>query len=107
MTNSLNIQALIDTAATIAAHKHEEGLAPKFCISQFADPDSVEKIINSALQGHGLRGPHMWAVILDTQEAARLLDLADRASTRREALAEQDYRAAANRKLAEAVSWLM
>lgn len=111
MTNTTMLQT-INTARTIATHAREElGRAdsPFWDGSHPLPPSHIENALQFLLDGsmyNTVNTPAVWAATVDAQLAADLLTKAEHAEQARECFQAESYRLAANRKLAEAVSWL-
>lgn len=101
----MNMQTVIEAAQDIADHNHQEGLVPEIGVG-FGE-EAITQILNSALQGSGLNGPHMWAVIVDAQSAAQFLDKAEASEAAHHMFQAESYRAVSYRKLTQAVSYLL
>ena len=111
----IDIKTVISHAQTIAKSRHEDIKdVPGVCSIPGAAPDDVEMIVgetlNKAMQGRVndiyANLSKRWIIVEDMQAAIAFLDKAEKAENNRQTFAASDYRAAANRKLAEAVSWL-
>lgn len=101
----MTLSTIIEAARDLATHNQEEGLVPK----RVPYPEhAISDTINRAIQG-SVRSPspHMWAMVLDAQSAARFLDRAQACERLHHMFQAESYRKIANRKLSEAVSYML
>lgn len=115
----LDRNSLFSAAATLATHKSEENTPTMGLLKGFKAGDlvfgraTIESVLTGALE-QALKGTleinsaASWACVQDAQRAADLLDRANRleAGAVPSPIQASEYRAAANRKLIEAASWL-
>lgn len=102
MNHSLN--STISLALVISEHHTDQGLPP---LEYPACEISIRVLINAAIKGDlETVDPRTWAMIVDAQEATRLLTLSESFGPENH-FQQTTYLEAANRKLAEAVSWLV
>lgn len=105
-----DLHSTLTLARTIADSRREDHQGPEHVLFPVGTPDSVVKVaLQNCLKGSYIEfhnTPAVWAATVDAQKAAELLDRAEKAELVRDMFQAADYRAAAERKLAEAASWL-
>ena len=125
-TNSASDSAdiLFSAAQELATHKHDEGIMTRtgplhglgieeLLFGRVTAKEMLLTSLNQAMKGtlptrSNSMGPEAWAVMVDAQRAASLLDRAVACETAPVPSPFQaaEYRAAANRAMVEAASWL-
>lgn len=113
---TLSAVDLFLAASELADHKHEEGVstsggfegfeAEDLVFGRVLAADALAGALDMALKGTMQINPHHWQVMSEAQSARAFLDKAEHAETHQSPIQAREYRAAANRKLIEAASWL-
>lgn len=105
MNHTLN--STITLALTIAEHAYDAGLPCPAVTYPATSTDLIANAIKEAIRGSfSCPSPSQWACIVDAQEACRLLTKSQSFGPDNH-YQQTTYLDLANRKLAEAVSWLM